>query len=422
MAHELTEETRRPEMAELLSSAWSDETPEPVRLRSREVSKLLPGAVGGDSGPATGERLGEYVVHSLLGRGGHALVYRAHHKDGREVALKIPRPDVAHRVLKEARLLERLDHPRIVGLEHAEPHGARPFVALELCEGGSLRDRLEGSAEGMPLDEVATVTEGVLEALVAAHAEGIVHRDIKPSNVLYAAQDYVKVCDFGIGTFALADDLEASLVTGGTRFAGTPLYMAPEQQDPAVGPIDGRTDLYALGKVLFTMLTGKPPRGFKPPSALRVGLHRSWDELVLRLTEERPADRFGSATEALAALHEMPAVLKGGRLAYSLSRRMRFVRGVQQLREQRRRKWLYAILAFLVVFTTLTFVGGLGLATGLSVEAVLLLSALWMAKTLWKAVTARSVPQEGWRGRWGEARRTLLRRRASRRGKTKGKR
>ncbi len=148
------------------------------------------------------------------------------------------------------------------------------------------------------------IGSSVLEALAAAHARGVVHKDVKPSNVLFDAEGRAKVCDFGIGTLALGDSNSAA--ADGTALVGTPHYAAPEQEDPErEGPLEPSADLYSFGKLLFALLTGRPPRGFRPPSSVRAGLDPAWDALVLALTEESPADR-PTAEVALATLRRMP--------------------------------------------------------------------------------------------------------------------
>ncbi|MFC1706822.1 serine/threonine-protein kinase [Planctomycetota bacterium] len=287
--------------------AVDEDTPETIRAQARDVATKLP-----TDGPglAAGDRLGPYEVVSKLGAGGQAVVYRASHVHlGRDVAVKVPLREVAERLMREAKLLVKLEHPRIVRPEHLDPEGKRPFLVLELCQGGSLDDLIERFPEGLPLARVAEIGRAVLQALGHAHTNGVVHRDVKPSNILFDAAGTAKVCDFGIGTVAMSTELSGTL-SSQTVMAGTPLYMAPEQEDPLMLPpgerIDGRADLFAFGKVLFCMLTGRRPRTFRPPTAYRDDLDQAWDGFCLKLTEEKREDRYQSAEEALTVLSGLP--------------------------------------------------------------------------------------------------------------------
>ncbi len=151
-----------------------------------------------------------------------------------------------------------------------------------------------------------SVAASVLRALAFAHRSSVVHRDVKPANILFDKNGEPKVADFGIGTMSAADGLSVSVeLSQLSLLAGTPLYVAPEQENPDLrvdGRLDGRADLFSFGKVLFQMLTGASPRTIRPPTRLRKGLDPAWDEFVFKLLEERPQDRFASAEAALAAL------------------------------------------------------------------------------------------------------------------------
>ncbi len=283
------------------------EAPEGVRSRARELAGSF--ARSTDQLPlAPGDRAGPFEILSVLGAGGQAVVYEAiHETTRRRFALKVPRREAGDRIVREANLAARLEHPSIVALEDVSLDGALPFLVLELCLGGSLEERLDlASPVGLPLDQVHAIAVSVLEALAYAHDQGIVHRDVKPGNILFDAANKAKVSDFGIGTLARSDELVGSV--GGSQnslLAGTPLYLAPEQENPALrvdGRLDGRADLFAFGKVLFQILTGASPRTIRPPSRLVPALDPAWDDYVFKLTEEQPERRFASAREALAAL------------------------------------------------------------------------------------------------------------------------
>ncbi len=303
----LFEQTARP-----LSSALQEQ--------AHEVASRVFGLGGEALRPVRpGDSLGPYRIERLLGLGGQAYVYAArHHHLDRRVALKVPRAEVAERLLKEARLAARLEHPRIVrveAVEEADVHGATvPYLVMELCGGGSLDELLERHPEGLPLERVREVSAAILQALGFAHRQGVVHRDVKPGNVLLDDHGQVKLADLGIGKLS-ADDagLQQSIaLTGVSRegvVVGTPLFMAPEQLEPARlrgASIDGRADLFSFGKLLFVMLTGATPSTIRPPSRLRPGLDPAWDDLVFGLVEEDRERRFADADAVLAALAAVP--------------------------------------------------------------------------------------------------------------------
>jgi serine/threonine protein kinase len=284
----------------------ADETPSSVRARARELStKYLQ---GDEHLPlAAGDFAGPYEVIEVLGSGGQAVVYKARHRQiGRHVALKVPRRDVGNRLLREAELAAHLEHPSIARVEDIQLEGPVPFLVMELCERGSLDDLLEEHPNGLPFDRAREIATAVLEALAFAHERGVIHRDIKPANILFDKSGTLKVSDFGIGTLARADTLSVSVdASQRTLLAGTPLYVAPEQEDPSLrvgGRLDGRADLYSFGKVLFQMLTGASPRTMRPVSRIKRGLSPLWDDYLWKLVEDRPEKRYASAKEALAAM------------------------------------------------------------------------------------------------------------------------
>jgi serine/threonine protein kinase len=283
------------------------ETPESVLARARELGSTFAGR--SDRLPfAAGDGLGPYEVLGVLGSGGQAVVYEARHVEtDRRVALKVPLRDVGDRIVREAKLLASLEHPSIVRVLDLSLEGPVPYLVLELCDGWSLEERLEvASPNGLPEKQVLAVAESVLEALHYAHEKGVIHRDVKPANILFDRENHAKVSDFGIGTIARANELSHSAeLSQLSLLAGTPLYVAPEQENPALridGELDRRADLFSFGKVLFQMLTGASPRTLRPVSRLRPGLDPAWDEYVFKLTEERPDYRYSTARDALRAL------------------------------------------------------------------------------------------------------------------------
>jgi eukaryotic-like serine/threonine-protein kinase len=264
------------------------------------------------------EELGEYRIVRLLGEGGMGKVYEATERlSGRHVALKVLRPEFARsepvrRLFEnEMSILSGLDHPNVVRCLSCAEVGGELMMALELLPGRTLREVLRD--EG-PLEwtRAAGIAEQVARALTAAHEHEppIVHRDLKPENVMVLDDGSVKVTDFGVAK------LVAALGNESTHSAGTLAYMSPEQID--AGPVDARSDLYALGVVLYELLAGRPPfhstsprellnlACTKPPPPLpeevRAVVPRGVVKLVLELLEKSPDERPASAADVLAAL------------------------------------------------------------------------------------------------------------------------
>jgi serine/threonine-protein kinase len=287
-----------------------------------------------DSASRLSEHLADrYRIERELGRGGMAVVYRAHDlRHDRPVALKVLRPELAaslgaERFLREIHFAARLQHPNILPLLDsgeipAEP-GVGPLVlwyTMPLVEGESLRERLRRQGQ-QPLGDALRWTSELADALAYAHARGIVHRDIKPENVLLsggaggdAGVPHALLADFGVAR-ALETGGSDRLTESGLAL-GTPAYMSPEQ---SVGDasVDGRSDLYSLGCVLYELLTGEPPYTGPTPQAvvakrladpvpsarrLRETVTPAVDQVLQRLLAKSPADRFASAAELAAAL------------------------------------------------------------------------------------------------------------------------
>jgi tetratricopeptide (TPR) repeat protein len=266
----------------------------------------------------TGKTLqGRYRIESLLGKGGMGAVYRAHDAVlDRDVALKLlsagPADGEARaRMLHEARAAAALNHPHIVSVYDTGEADGVPFVVMELVPGGSLAGR-----GPMPVPQLIEVGRQLCEALEHAHAHGVVHRDLKPENILIAHDGdplVTKLTDLGV-----ALSVRGTRITLEGAIVGTASYLAPEQ---ALGqPVDGRTDLYALGVVLYELAIGRLPftgddalivisqhlhAPVVPPRTYRPELPAGLEAVILRLMAKSPADRFASAGdvgEVLAAL------------------------------------------------------------------------------------------------------------------------
>ncbi|MEM6990459.1 MAG: serine/threonine-protein kinase [Myxococcota bacterium] len=269
------------------------------------------------------ELIERYVVDEIIGQGGMATVYVGRHlKILKPVAIKVLSPSdslrtvTARRFLKEAQLASTLRHEHIVDInDFGETDDGCPFFVMEYLEGEDLAALIAREAP-LPLPRVIALLEQVLDALSAAHEAGIVHRDMKPQNCFrlsrHGSDDFVKVLDFGIAKMASA---EGATATGTGVLLGTPAYMAPEQAEQ--GDVDARTDLYAIGTMLFEMVTGQRPFGKAPAIALLTRkLHEEaprarslspdvprWvDALIASLLERNPDDRPATAEAVAAAL------------------------------------------------------------------------------------------------------------------------
>jgi serine/threonine-protein kinase len=258
---------------------------------------------------------GRYTIARELGRGGMATVFLAQDlRHGREVALKVLRPEIsasigAERFLREIKMAARLNHPHILPVYDSGEAEGLLFYVMPNMEGRSLRERLDRERQ-LPLDEALRITREVAAALDYAHRHQVVHRDIKPENILMH-EGAALVADFGIGK-AMS---EGGSTTQTGMAIGTPAYMSPEQASGESG-IDGRSDLYSLGCVLYEMLTGEPPFTGPTPQAIiakrfispipRVGTTRDVpqevDEAVNRALSRTPVDRFPTAAEFAEAL------------------------------------------------------------------------------------------------------------------------
>jgi tetratricopeptide (TPR) repeat protein len=272
--------------------------------------------------PAEAYTIGRFQVRRELGRGGFGVVFLAFDpRLGRDVALKVPRPDVLtsrelrERFHREARAAAGLDHPNIVPVFEAGEAGPTCYIASAYCPGPTLRDWLRSRTEPVPFAEVATLTAALADGAGHAHARGIVHRDLKPANVLLGAEP--KITDFGLAK--LADAAEPMTRSG--AMLGTPSYIAPEQAEGtrAVGPA---TDVYALGVILYELLTGRPPfvgesdldtlrqAGSQepvPPSRLRMRLPRDLETICLKCLEKETRRRYATGDELAADLRRFVA-------------------------------------------------------------------------------------------------------------------
>jgi tetratricopeptide (TPR) repeat protein/predicted Ser/Thr protein kinase len=288
------------------------------RLRAADqflVQALAPDAPPGC--PAT--PFGDYELLGELGRGGMGVVYQARQRSlGRLVALKVIRAgeysseEERRRFDDEARAVACLQHPHIVQIYERGESDGRPFFAMEYVEGLSLARRLDGTP--WPNGQAAELIEVLARVMQYAHAKGIVHRDLKPANVLLTADGRPKVTDFGL---AKRLDGQSRGTPTGTA-VGTPSYMAPEQARGQPRQIGLAADVYALGAILYELLTGRPPfKGATPletavqvlneepvrPGRLRAGLPRDLETICLKCLEKDARKRFHSAEDLADDLH-----------------------------------------------------------------------------------------------------------------------
>jgi len=254
-----------------------------------------------------------HEVLEKLGQGGMGVVYKARQVQlNRVVALKMIRADslanqeAADRFRVEAEAVARLQHPNIIQIYEIGEVDGLPYFSLEYCPGGSLADSLDGTP--LPAREAARLLEPLVRAVAAAHRQQVIHRDLKPANVLLAADGSPRVSDFGLAK--LLDGDAAQTQSG--QVLGTPSYMAPEQAAGKLQHIGPATDVYALGAILYELLTGRAP--FRaatvldtlaqvvadepvPPRLLNRAVDRDLETVCLKCLEKEPQRRYATAEE-----------------------------------------------------------------------------------------------------------------------------
>jgi serine/threonine-protein kinase len=292
------------------------------------------------SDPLIGQMVGgRYELLRRIGKGGMGVVYEADHTGlGKRVAVKLlldkytDDPEVVARFQREARTASAIGDEHIVEVTDAGQHeDGRSYIVMELLEGGSLAEVLDACGP-MPAARAVHIVRQVLRGLGAAHAKGIVHRDMKPENVFLVSKgdrvDFVKIMDFGISKFMMSTESKVRLTATGAVI-GTPVYMAPEQA-MALGEVDARVDLYAVGVMLYELLAGHPP--FQAPSyialvtqhlnlpppplgAERPDLPRSLVGAVHHALEKDPAHRFQTAADMAQAIPAPDALAYGDQMS-----------------------------------------------------------------------------------------------------------
>jgi serine/threonine-protein kinase len=258
-----------------------------------------------------GSKIDFYRIEAPVARSGMASIFRATDmRDNRQVALKIPHPDMEadpilfDRFQREAGIGEKLNHPNVMRVFGGE-NRTRVYMVMEWCEGRLLRQILAGGR--MPQEDAIRIAIAVLDALDYIHAQGVVHRDLKPENIMVDDQDNIKLIDFGIAGDAAARRLTYANFTA---TLGTPDYISPEQVQGKRG--DGRSDIYAAGVILYEMLSGKLPftgpspmaamndrllNHPLPPSIAEPSISPQLQEVLYRALERDPRNRYAKASE-----------------------------------------------------------------------------------------------------------------------------
>ena len=266
-------------------------------------------------------KLGRYEIVGELGKGAMGVVYEGNDPNiGRRVAIKTARRDVLEasgmaeemmeRFLREAKAAGALNHPNIITIFDADEQDGMAYIAMEFLEGGDLKRVLEVRSK-LDISDIVDIGATVCEALAVAHAQGIVHRDIKPANILMPDNAPLKVADFGIAHVS-----DSNLTQDGAMI-GTPHYMSPEQ---FMGQkLDGRSDQYSVGIILYELLTGEKPFTGEalstvmhhclktvpvPPKELNFAVGDTLNQVVMKMLAKGPQERYADANATAAALRE----------------------------------------------------------------------------------------------------------------------
>jgi serine/threonine protein kinase len=249
-----------------------------------------------------GSTISHYRILSQIGAGGMGVVYLAEDSRlHRKVALKFLPQTVAHdsavkaRFMLEAEAASALDHPNIATVYEVGEHDGEPFIAMAYYEGETLKQRLEHGR--LPVSMVASIVEQVASGLTAAHAAGIVHRDLKPANILLRNDGQVKILDFGLAKMLAIEETRARMTRVGST-VGTVAYMSPEQVRG--DDVDQRSDVWALGVVLYEMLTGRLPFEGTHPVALMSAILSNAPPSLTSLAPEAPVELQQVVAGALA--------------------------------------------------------------------------------------------------------------------------
>ena len=260
----------------------------------------------------TGEVLDHYRIDATVARSGMSTLFKATDlNDGRQVAIKVPHPEMEadpilfERFKREQEIGQTLDHPGVVKTYNGEER-SRVYMVIEWVEGRLLRTILNQERK-LPIERAVNITLGICDALDYMHKHGVVHRDLKPENIMVDAQDHIKLIDFGI---AMKEDARRLTFVNLSATLGTPDYISPEQVKGRRG--DQRSDIYALGIMLYEMLTGQTPFSGPNPLAVRnarvlndprparklnAQISPEVEEILFRALERDPRHRYATANE-----------------------------------------------------------------------------------------------------------------------------
>ncbi len=275
-----------------------------------------------------GSQIDQYAVKELIARSNTASILRATDlRTGHDIAIKIPHPEVEgdllfyQRFLREQEICETLDHPAVVKAFTERKRG-RMYIAMEIAPGQLLRQVLSDRRR-LPPQQAVKIALAICEALDYIHSQGVVHRDLKPENIMIEGEDRIKLIDFGIASRSGARRLTFGKLS---NVMGTPDYIAPEQVKGKRG--DARTDVYALGVILYEMLTGETPfpgndpfvvmndrlvKNPLPPREIEPSITPELQEVIYRALERNPKTRYASAREFANDLLQPDRVQAAGR-------------------------------------------------------------------------------------------------------------
>lgn len=308
----------------------------PKESSSPQTDEHILASTSGYMGNIIGKTIDKYLVQSMLGEGGMAVVYKAHHTImERTVVMKVMQgwllsnKKSVERFMRECKVTAKLNHPNIVTVfDVGAINGKAPYLVMEYIKGEALADRIQRQG-ALSFSTVANIIIQICRGLQEAHNHGIIHRDLKPDNILLQDKsdrpDWVKIVDFGISHFAKGD---GQRLTKTGRMVGTPEYIAPEQLKDK--PMDNRTDLYAMGIIMYEMLTGKVPFEGEsaesilmkhlmeeppPPSEVKPELKDGtpFDAIIYRLLKKEPDERFQTATELRLEVEQVANKLRSRR-------------------------------------------------------------------------------------------------------------
>jgi serine/threonine-protein kinase len=247
---------------------------------------------------------GKYRIDRILGWGGMGVVYAATHRNGRPVAIKLLHPelslraDLRTRFLREGHAANAVKHPGAVAvLDDDVAEDGSAFLVMEMLEGAVVEAVWERAARRLPLDAVMAIGDQLLDILSAAHAAGIIHRDIKPANVFLTRDGTIKVLDFGI---ARIRDVAASQATQTGMMMGTPAYMAPEQALGRTSEVDAQTDVWAVGAMLFSLVSGRYVHDGDTPQVMAVRAATTPATSLRSVLPNAPAEIVSAIDRALA--------------------------------------------------------------------------------------------------------------------------